>query len=129
MVRTKEGKYSHRHGLYSTQNLDRELEGVVILETIKHHLVANANASLSYNTWRGVRSVNRRICECKTETKVLLAFLWNNRHLLCFTGWCMARGLRDKTITNYISKVRVSLNLIYNWRPPYLSLAYSCQMR
>ena len=114
MVRTKEGKYSHRHGLYSARNLDREAEGVVIPETIKHHLVANANASLSYNTWRGVRSVNRRICECKTETKVLLAFLWNNRHLLCFTGWCMARGLRDKTITNYISKVRVKSQSQYN---------------
>ena len=72
--------------MYSVLNLEREAEGIAIPESVKTRLVDNANASLSYNTWRGVKSVKRRIQECELETGMALEFPWSNGHLLCFTG-------------------------------------------
>ena len=69
-------------------------------------LVDNANASLAYQTWRAIKSVQRRVAECEKETARDLSLPWSQVKLTIFTGWCLKRGLRDKTVENYISKVR-----------------------
>ena len=103
---TSVGKYSHEHGLFSQSSLDREMGEIRMPEDLAREFVNQANASLAYQTWRGVRSVARRIRECQVQTGVDLSFPWQSGHLNVFSAWCLKRGLREKTIAVYISKVR-----------------------
>ena len=48
MKPTKHGKYAAAHGLYSAESL----EDTGIPENLRKVLINNANASLSYQTWR-----------------------------------------------------------------------------
>ena len=48
MKPTKYGKYAAAHGLYSAESL----EDTGIPENLRKVLINNANASLSYQTWR-----------------------------------------------------------------------------
>ena len=81
---------------------------------IKKTLVDNANASLAFQTWRSIRSVERRVRECEKETSKDLSLPWSQIKLAIFTGWCLKRGLRDKTVENYISKVRIKISAHLN---------------
>ena len=100
MSETQHGKYSERHGLFCPNSLSEEIP-----EEIREELTRNANASLAYQTWRAVKSVKRRIEQCERETGCSLSLPWSRVKLEIFSGWCLRRGLRDKTVDNYISKV------------------------
>ena len=84
---------------------------------IKQTLVDNANASMAYQTWRSVKSVQRRVAECERETARDLSLPWSQVKLAIFTGWCLKRGLRDKTVENYISKVMQLSFTTSSWLP------------
>ena len=96
-------KYAGEHGLFLSSDLNNEIPN-----DIKETLVNNANASLAYQTWRSIKSVRRRVLECERETDRDLSLPWNQVKLTIFTGWCLKRNLRDKTVQNYISKVNIS---------------------
>ena len=78
------------------------------LESEQSDLIKNANASASYQTWRSVKSVDRRIRECAADLKVDMSFPWNAGQVTTFTAWCLRRNLREKSIQNYLSKVNSS---------------------
>lgn len=101
MKPTKHGKYAAAHGLYSAESL----EDTGIPENLRKVLVDNANASLSYQTWRSVKSVNRRIIECEMQTGVSMELPWGPTQVQTFSAWCLGKNLRDNTIQNYLSKV------------------------
>ena len=98
-------KYSCNHGMFDTREMDSGIPS-----DIKKTLVDNANASLAFQTWRSIRSVERRVRECEKETSKDLSLPWSQIKLAIFTGWCLKRGLRDKTVENYISKVRIKIS-------------------
>ena len=96
MKPTKCSKHAAAHGLYSTAG---------ILENLWKVLVNNEIASLSYQTWRSVKLVNRRIIECKMQTGVSMELPWGLTQVQTFSAWCLGKNLQDNTIQNYLSKV------------------------
>ena len=86
MVPTMSGKYSGDNGLYNEADLGLDLD---IPDSIRQTLVQHANASLSYQTWRSVKGVKRRIMECEAATGASLAFPWSHKQTTIFTGWCL----------------------------------------
>ena len=103
MKPTRTGKYSAENGLYNEEDLEGELQNVP--SHLRQVLVKHANASLSYQTWRAVKGVRRRIRECEMETEAQLNFPWSEEQTNTFTAWCLDRELREQTIKNYLSKV------------------------
>ena len=105
MKATKSGKYSTDHGLYSESSLGFGDNVRELPESLKSEIVKNANASLSYQTWRSVRSVKRLIETCEIESNVSMRFPWDNSQYTAFSAWCLRKNKRKNTIQCYISKV------------------------
>ena len=108
MTESPHGKYHHSHGLYSSESLIMGDATIDMPEDLKEYVIKNANASASYQTWRSVKSVDRRIRECAADLKVDMSFPWNAGQVTTFTAWCLRRNLREKSIQNYLSKVNSS---------------------
>ena len=106
MEPTRTRKYDELNGLYNDEDLKDEMPNIP--GHLRQVLVKHANASLSYQTWRAVRGVRRRIQECEVETEVQMEFPWSEEQTNNFTAWCLGKKLREQTIKNYLSKVNKS---------------------
>ena len=70
-------------------------------KNLRKLLMDNANAPLSYQTWRSVNSANRRIIECESQTGVNMELLWGPTQVQTFSAWCLGKNLQENTMQNY----------------------------
>ena len=118
MRESPRGKYDPGNGFYDLQTLERDGIAEGLPQDLQRLLVDNANASLSWNTWRSLSTVMRLIKRCEQEANTSLQLPWDKKMLSLFTAWCLRRNNREATIGAYLSKVnkerlQKEINLLY----------------
>ena len=108
-------KYHKDNGHFNEQHVLALAGGSEnIAASIREILVANANQSLSYNTWRQHSTVLKLIAECQKETRVDLSLPWTEAAQATFIGWNIKRKVRDSTLKVYLSKVNFVYSILRN---------------
>ena len=99
---TAKAKHSG-HGLVQTS----ALEGRVRNEATAKSLAQLANFGLSSRTWDTYKSTINNIIRCQEETGVDMSLPFEPNQTLEFVGWMKARGLKSRTMSSYLSGVRM----------------------
>lgn len=70
-------------------------------------LANKANFGLSGNTWATYQTSVNHLAKCSVETGVDMSLPFDTKKTFEFVGWMEARGLTGKTMSSYLSGVRM----------------------
>lgn len=90
-------------GLFTTTSFDRfqlDLSHQQILQTA-------ANYSLSKKSWSSYKTAENMLRKCQEQTGKIMKLPLEEKDVLLFIAWLMERGLQSRTISSYLSGLRM----------------------
>ena len=76
------------------------------------HCIANilagvANFGLAANTWKSYNVIINHLARCQDETHQSMELPFDSVKMLTLVGWMINRGLKSRSISSYISALRM----------------------
>ena len=91
------------------------LENRVVSKSTAKELATLANFGLSGKTWNTYQTTINHLNKCENDTGANMSLPFDLNKTLEFIGWMKARGLKSRTMSTYLSGVRMHhISLGYN---------------
>ena len=91
------------NGLFSESSFN----DLYVTSEYKKILETAANYSLSKKTWSSYKTAENMLIKCQDETGSNMELPLDQRDVLLFIAWSIKRGIQSRTISSYLSGIRM----------------------
>ena len=83
------------------------LEHMGVEQEISNILAGMANFGLASNTWKSYTVIINHLAKCEKDTRHNMDLPFDTAKMLTLVGWMVQRGLKSRSMSSYISALRM----------------------
>ena len=76
-------------------------------QEISNILAGMANFGLASNTWKSYTVIINHLAKCEKDTRHSMDLPFDTAKMLTLVGWMVQRGLKSRSMSSYISALRM----------------------